>query len=138
MSRKVEIRTRMAELQKEFSALNVEKKEIEASEERAAAREKYKNYLYMIGMNAYKLSEEEKVKEITDEDREGARDGLSGLVYTGVDHHDGSCYVMMKDKVEYNRVQNILTKIEAVENLKDDKVTDKEKWLKVLLGESVE
>lgn len=138
MSRKVEIRTRMAELQKEFSALNAEKKEIESVEEKALARDKYKDYLHKVGMYGYKLSEEEKVQDVSDEDREGAIVGLSGLVYTGVDHHDGSCYVMLKDKVEYTRVQNILTKIEAVEHLKDDKVKDKEKWLKVLLGESVE
>jgi hypothetical protein len=35
-------------------------------------------------------------------------------------------------------VANVLQKLEAVAHLSDDKVKDKEKWIKILLGETNE
>jgi len=135
-NRKVEIRTRMAELQKEFSALNAEKKEIDVAEENAAAREKYKDYLFKIGTYGYKLLEEDKIEDITDADRETAQPGVaSGLVYTGVSHNDGFGYVLLKDKAEYARVGRMFKLLDAASNVLDEKVKDKEKHLKILLGE---
>ena len=137
MSRKLEIRTRHAELQKEFSTLNAELKDIEFSEKIAANKAKYQDYKYMVGTYGYTLEEEDKIKEITDEDRETAHIGLSGLVYADFEGKSQSFrYVLLKEKADYARTALVLTKLEAVAHLSDDKVRDKEKWIKVLLGET--
>lgn len=137
MSRKLEIRTKMAEVQKEFAALNVELKELESSEKRAANLEKYKDYKYLIGTYGYELDSEEKIAEATDSDRETAHVGASGLVYADFEGKSQTFrFVMMKSKEDYKRVANVLTKLEAVAYLSDDKVKDKEKYIKILLGET--
>ena len=139
MSRKLEIRTRMAELQKEFSSLNAEIKEIDEAATKAATKEKYKDYLYKVGTYGYVLFAEEKIEDITDEDRETAQPGLaSGLIYTGVNSHDGFGYVLLKDKAEYGRVVRMFTLLDAAKHVLDEKVKDKEKYLKVLLGETAD
>ncbi|CAM6003856.1 unnamed protein product [Sphagnum balticum] len=136
MSRRLEIRTRMAEVQKEFSALSAEIKEIEASEKRTANKAKYQDYKFLVGTYGYTLEPEDKIREVTDEDRETAHVGLSGLVYTDFEGKSQTFrYVMMKRKEDYARVATVLQKLEAVAHLSDDKVKDKEKWIKILLGE---
>jgi len=137
MKTKLEIRTRMAELQKEFVSLNAEMKEIEEGEKRAASREKYQAYLYKVGTYGYVLDPEEKILDATDKDREEVELGLSGLAYTGFENKARTFgYVMLKDKTDHARVKKIFEMLDAVEHLKDEKVKDKEKHLKVLLGES--
>ena len=136
MSRKLEIRTRMAEVQREFAALGAEMKELDSVDKKAASRDRYKEYLFKIGTYGHTLEDAEKIQDLTDADREEAHVGLSGLAYTGFEGKSQHfAYVMMKTKEEYSRVQNILIKLEAVEFLKDEKVKDKEKYLKILLGE---
>ena len=139
MSRKTEIRTRIGELHKEFAGLNAEMKEIDENEKRAVARDKYKDFLYKVGTYGYKLLEEDKIEDVTDEDRETAQAGLaSGLVYTGVNSHDGFGYVLLKEKTEYNRVVRMFKLLAAASNVLDEKVKDKEKYLRILLGETDE
>jgi len=139
MSRKLEIRTRMAELQKEFSALGAEIKEIEAAEKKALNSEKYKEYLYLVGTYGYTLEPEDKIKDATDDDRATAHVGLSGLVYTDFEGKSQSFrYVLLKRKEDYARTANVLSKLEAVAFLSDEKVKDKEKYIKILLGETDE
>ena len=139
MSRKLEIRTRMAEVQKEFSALSAEMKEIELAEKRTANSEKFKDYLYMVGTYGHTLDPEEKIREVSDEDRQTAHMGLSGLAYTGFEGRSQTFgYVMLKSKEEYSRVKRILILLEASAALADENTKDKEKHLKVLLGETVE
>jgi len=137
MSRKLEIRSRMAEVQREFSALSAEVKEIEAAEKRAINKDKYQDYKFLVGTYGYTLEAEDKIREVTDVDRETAHVGLSGLVYADFEGKSQTFrYVMMKTKEEYARVATVLQKLEAVAHLSDDKVKDKEKWIKVLLGET--
>src|ERR1700677_1957792 len=111
MSRKLEIRTRMAELQKEFSALNDEMKSMEHEDKAVRAREKYKDYKFKVGTYGYKVEPEEKVQEATDEDRENAGTGKSGLVYTGFESDYG--FIMMKERSEYSRVTRVCQIIDA-------------------------
>ncbi len=137
MSRKLEIRTRMAEVQKEFSALSAEIKEIESLEKRTVNKEKYQEYKFKVGTFGHTLEDAEKISEITDDDRETAHVGLSGLVYTDFEGKSQTFrYVMMKSKEEYVRTANVLHKLAAVQCLSDDKVKDKEKYIKILLGET--
>jgi flavodoxin len=137
MSRKLEIRTRMAEVQKEFSALTAEMKELDVSDKRVANLEKFKDYLYKVGTFGHTLEVAEKIKDVTNEDRETAHVGMSGLAYTGYKSHSQEFdYILLRTKEEYARTQNILTKLEAAQHVADDKVKDKEKWLKILLGET--
>ena len=82
-----------------------------------------------------KLYGEEEIKEVTDEDREDGGVGSSGLVYTGSGHTDGFCYLMMKDKAEHPRLLKVLVILDAVAHLKDEKEKDREKYIKILLGE---
>jgi hypothetical protein len=93
----------------------------------------------MIGTYGYTLEEEEKITEVTDDDRETAHIGLSGLVYADYEGKSQSFrYVMMKEKSDYARTASVLTKLYAVAQLSDDKVKDKEKYIKILLGEAVD
>lgn len=136
MSRKVEIRSRMAELQREFSTLNSEMKDIEHEEKTAAARNTYKDYKFKIGTHGYKVDAEEKIEEATDGDREVAGAGKSGLVYTGFDRHSSFGYVMLKERQDYARAARVCEIINAVENLASDEVKDKEPHIKIILGEA--
>lgn len=135
MNRKLEIRTRMAELQKEFSSLNDEIKAIENEEKAAVARTRYAEYKFKVGTYGYQVDTEDKIVEATDEDREDAGTGKSGLVYSGFDSGSNYGFIMMKDKSEYQRVVRICQIIDAVEHLVDEKVKDKEPYIKIILGE---
>jgi hypothetical protein len=125
----------MAEIQKEFSALNEEIKAIEHEAQHAANREKYKEYQFKIGTYGYQIDAEEKIEEVTDEDREHAGRGKSGLVYTGFSNSSDYGFIMMKEKSDYARTARICAIIDAVEHLADEKIKDKEPYLKVILGE---
>jgi hypothetical protein len=126
----------MAEVQKEFSALSAEMKEIEATEKREANKAKFAEYLFKVGTYGHALDEEEKITDLTDEDREGGHMGMSGLAYTGFEGRSQSFgYVMLKTKEEYKRVKKILTLLDAAQALATEGTKDKEKHLKVLLGE---
>ena len=139
MSRKLEIRTRMAEVQKEFSALDAELKEIARAEKREVNKEKFKEYLYKVGTYGYTLETEDKIAEINDDDRETAHVGPSGLAYTDFEGRSQTFrFVMLKSKEEYSRVGRILTLLEAASALANENTKDKEKHLKVLLGETSE
>jgi hypothetical protein len=128
----------MNELQKEFVGLSAEMKEIEAEEKAVRAREKYKDFKFKVGTYGYKIEQEEKIVEASDEDRENAGRGKSGLVYTGFDGHSSFGYVMLKERSDYARTARVCEIIDAVENLADEKVKDKEPFLKVILGEKNE
>lgn len=139
MSRKVEIRTRISELQKEFSSLSAEIKEIEANEKKAINKEKYKDFLFKVGTFGHTLEDAEKISDVTDEDRETAHVGMSGLVYTDFEGKSQTFrYVMLKTKEEYVRTQKVLTKLAAVQRLSDPECKDKESHIKILLGETNE
>jgi hypothetical protein len=133
MSRKLEIRQRMAELQREFSSLNAEMKEIESIEKGAVALERYKDYQFKVGVYGYTLESEDKIVEATDEDRERSSTGKSGLVYTGYERDFG--FIMLKTREEYPRVVRVYKILEAVNALADETVKDKEPHIKVILGE---
>jgi hypothetical protein len=77
------------------------------------------------------------VVEATDEDREDANTGKTGLVYTGFDAHSDFGYIMLKERSHYSRTARVCVIIEAVEMLGNDKVKDKERYIKVVLGEAV-
>lgn len=138
MSRKLDIRARMQELQKEFSELSAEMKEIESIEKRAVNAHKYKDYLFKVGTYGSKLEAEEKIVEASEEDRETAQTGKSGLVYTGFSHASDYGYVLLKAKEEYKRAARVTAIVEAVNNLASDNIKDKEPHIKVILGEAVE
>jgi hypothetical protein len=136
MSEKLEIRSRMQVLQKEWAGLNEQLKVIQKQEELDATLERYKDYKYKVGTYGYKVSGEEKIEEATDGDREVAGRGKSGLVYTGFDKHSDFGWILMKDKSEYARIARVCQIIDAVEHLADDKVQDKEPYIKIVLGET--
>lgn len=135
--RKTEIRKRMAELQQEFSKLNVEVKDLDEVDRRAKAHEKFAEYKFKIGMYGSKLYDEEQIQEVSDLDREEAVIGNSGLIYTNSETKDGYCCLMMKEKSEYARFKLLLVRLEAADKIsKNDK--EKEKYVKILLGEPVD
>jgi hypothetical protein len=137
MSRKVEIRTRMAELQKEFSSLNAEMKTLDGEEKRAQNVAKFVDYKFKVGTYGYKLFDAEKIAEVSDDDRATAHSGASGLAYCGYDNNSQTFNdVMLKSQEDYARTQKILTLLEAAAALGDEKTKDKEKHIKVLLGET--
>lgn len=133
MSRKIEIRQRMAELQREFSTLNAEVKEIDQAEEFARNRERYKDYKFKVGIYGYKVEPPEKIVEATDEDREDASTGKSGLVYSGYERDFG--FIMLKEREDHPRLKRVCEILEAVTYLASDQVKDKEPYIKIILGE---
>ena len=136
-NRKLEIRKQMAELQQQFSKLNVELKDIEEVDRRAASHAKYAEYKFKIGMYGSKLYDEEQIQEVSNLDREEATIGSSGFVYTNSETKDGYCCLMMKDKSEYSRIKLLIERLEAANMIgKNDK--DKEKYIKIILGEALD
>lgn len=135
-NRKLEIRKRMAELQAEYSKLNVEVKDLDEVDRRAASHEKYKDYKYKVGMYGAKLYDEEQIQEVSDLDREEATVGKSGITYTNSETRDGYCCLMMKEKEEYHRFKLLLERLNAASAINEGK--DKEHNIKVLLGEPVD
>jgi hypothetical protein len=126
----------MAELQKEFSSLNSEMKEIDEIEKKAVARDRFQEYKYKVGTYGYILDPEDKTMDANDEDRENAHVGMSGLVYTSMSANSDYACVMLKEKTDHARAKNVLVKLDAVQKLKDEKVKDKEPFIKILLGET--
>jgi hypothetical protein len=135
MSRKLEINTRMQTLQKEFSELNAEKKEIEDIERRAIRSERYKDFLFKVGVNGYSLEDAEKIGDVTDEDRETAELGNSGVLHTPPVRGSEFYYVLMKDKSEHTRLKTLLLRLNAAERILSKDEKDKKKHISVLLGE---
>ncbi len=135
--RRQQIRERMKDLQQEFSKLNTEVKDLDEIERRAQSHAKFADYKFKIGTYGGKVYDEDQIKEVTDLDREEAAIGNSGLAYTNSETKDGYCAIMMKDKSEYARLKLLMTRLDAAEKInKNDK--EKEKYIKILLGEHVE
>jgi hypothetical protein len=126
----------MAEIQKEFSSLNAEMKEIDSIEKRAICGERYKEYLFKIGTYGYGVEPEEKIEDATEDDRETAGCGASGLVYTQFSNNSDFGFLLLKSKEDYPRVKKVLILLDAVNHLKDEKEKDKDKYIKILLGEN--
>lgn len=135
---RLELRTRMAELAKEHQKLNAELKDMDEVERREKSHELFKDYLHKIGAYGYSLYKEDEISEVTNDDRERAAKGNSGLTYCDVDHSDGLCYVMMKSKDEYPRIKMLFDRLNAAQRVTDKNEKDKEKYVKVLLGETDE
>ena len=133
-NRKLEIRTRMAELQREFSSLNDEIKEMETEDKATRAREKFKDYKFKVGTYGYVVDPEDKVLEADDSDRENAATGKSGLIYSGFSHSSNYGYILLKERSDYARAVRITQIIDAVEHIGDEKVKDKEPYIKIVLG----
>lgn len=135
-NRKLEIMERMKELQSEFSTLNTEKKDIDEVERRAASHAKFADYKFKVGMYGARLYDEDQIQEVNDRDREEAAMGKSGIIYTNSETKDGYCALMMKDKAEYSRFKLLIVRLNAASCINEGK--DKERNIKILLGEPVE
>lgn len=135
-TRKLEIRKRMAELHQEFHALNVEVKDLDEVDRRLASHETYKDYKFKVGMYGSRLYAEDQIQEVSDRDREEAQVGKSGIAYTNTETKDGYCCLMMKEKSDYSRFKLLLERLNAAAGINEGK--DKEKNIKVLLGEPVD
>lgn len=133
---KLELKTRMQQLQREWAELNGELKAIQKDEELAATLEYYKDYKFKVGTHGYKIDGEDKIQEATDDDRRISGRGKSGLVYSGFDSHSDFGWIMLKEKSDYPRTARVAQIIDAVEKLADDKIKDKEPYIKIVLGET--
>lgn len=133
---KLELRSRMQVLQREWAGLNEQLKIMQKQEELDATLERYKDYKFKVGTYGYKVTAEDKVEEATDGDREIASRGKSGLVYSGFEGHSDFGWIMMKEKTDYPRIARVCQIIDAVEKLADDKIQDKEPYIKIVLGET--
>ena len=137
MSRKLDINTRMQEIQREFSELNAEKKEIEDIEKRARADERYKDFLFKVGVSGFSLEGAEKIVDVDGEDRETAETGSSGIVHTKPARNSTYYYVLMKSKEEHARLQLLFTRLSAAKAILSQEEKDNSKFIKILLGEEV-
>ena len=131
-----EIRKRMGDMSSEFNTLKTEVKDLEEVARREASHELWKDYKFKVGMYGSKLYPEEQIQEVSDRDREETVVGKSGIVYTNSETRDGYCALMLKDKSEYARFQLLLVRLNAAAAINEGK--DKERNIKVLLGEPVE
>lgn len=143
MSRKVDIRTKMAELQREYSELNGELKELVSAEERGSKLERFKDYKFKVGAVGYSLYEEDKIEDLTDDDKALAEVGQkTGIPFIDAQSNQGFFYAMLKDREEHKRVKLLFARLEAFDRLTggdkykerlDAKVRDE--LIKVILGE---
>ena len=131
-----EIRKQMADLHQVFHTLNIEVKDLEEVMRREASHTKWAEYKYKVGMYGGRLYNEDQIQDVSDRDREETTIGKSGIVYTNSETKDGYCALMMKDKVEYGRFKLLLERLNAAHAINEGK--DKERNIKVLLGEPVE
>ena len=136
MNKKTEIRTRMAELHKEYAAKAAELKELEEFEGKAILRERYKEYLFKV-FSEGSFPAEPKFEDVTDEDREHGNLSVRTGVAFSSGFNDGA-YLLLKSKEEYPRIKLLYDRIEAYKKLEDKtmSVADKETQIKILLGES--
>lgn len=134
MSRKTDVKTRMNALQKEFSELNAELKEIDAIEKSAQLCERYKDYLFKTFVSG-RLGDDPKWEDVTDGDREIATPGQKlGLVYSG--NFNEGAWLLFKSKEEYPRVRQLVDRLYAFEALADKDCRDRDTQIKIILGET--
>jgi hypothetical protein len=133
---KMELRTRLREIQKEFAIKNEELKKLEAESHKAAQLEKYKDYQFKVGCQGL-LMKADTITELSDEHRLLGVDGQNtGVAYVDLNTTDGFCYVMLKTKEEYDRINTLFNRMHAADRLIKKEETNKELHLKVLLGEA--
>lgn len=133
MSRKVDIRTKMAELQREYSGLTAELKEIEELEKKAVLRERYKEYKHKVFVYS-SADKDPKFIDLTDEDREQiSTSERTGIPFTG--QFTEGAYMVVRDEAEYMRNMKLFAILEAVKVLEEKKSSDKEKHIKIILSE---
>jgi hypothetical protein len=134
MSRKTDIKSRMNELQKEFSELNLELKEIDSIEKSAQLCERYKGYLFKVFVTG-RLTDDPKWEDVTDADREVATEGQKlGLIYSG--NFNEGAWLLFKNKEEYPRVRTLIDRLYAFEALSEKNCSDRESQIKIILGEA--
>lgn len=133
MDKKVELRTKMAQLHREYADTATQLKEIEESEKKAALKQKFKEYTYKVFIGK-SFPSEPIFLEVTDEDREYARiSDNTGVAFCDL-FKDGSC-VLVRNKEEYSRAKTLYDRIMACNALQDQNELDKQKYVKILLGE---
>ena len=140
MSTKVEIRTKMAAIQKEYSALATELKEIEENEKQGANRERYKDYIHKVMVSGCYMAEmgtTPTLYPVTDEDRDEAHVSKNKLfVVTGTDSSaPDTAYIMLKSDTELPRLQLLFLRLFAAERIRSSEEKEPEKFVKILLGE---
>ena len=134
--RKLELRTRLRDIQKEYSAVAGELKELDDAAKKASQVEKYKDYYFKVGCQG-RLQPIETISDLTDEYRLLGVDGQNtGLAYVDLGTQDGFCYVMLKSKEDYAYANTLLNRIHAVDAIKNKEEKDKALHIKVLMGEA--
>lgn len=134
--RRLELNTELRKLQEAYQAKAEELKALDAERKKGIQIERFKEYNYKIGL-FHRLEKEEKIQELTDEDRVLGKIGQStGLAYVDLNTQDGYCYLMLKQKEDYARMNTLVNRMYAVKQL-DDKSSKEsnEKHIKVILGE---
>jgi hypothetical protein len=136
MNARLEIRTKMAALNKEYAALAAEVKVLDEQEKRETNRAKFKDYVHKILVSGTHIDAEPTVYAVSDEDRDTAREGRIFVV--SEQNKDGSCFLMLKTLDDLPRVQLLFTRLQAAEKILDKKEQDIETQVKILLGEKVD
>jgi hypothetical protein len=134
--RKMELRTKLRDIQKEYSAINAELKELDDASRKANQLEKYKDFYFKVGCHG-RLQTPETITDLTDDHRLLGVDGQNtGLAYVDLGTQDGFCYVMLKSKEDYAYANTLLNRISAVDAIKNKDEKDKALHIKVLMGEA--
>jgi len=132
-SSKLEIRSKMAEVQKEYSQLAAELKELEETEKKTVNVERFKEFQHKIMVKGTFMDKEPTVYPVQDEDRMSAYHGRLFAV-TG-SNKDGSTFIMLKSLDELPRIQLMFSRLHAAERIHDKEEKDFDKYVKILLGE---
>lgn len=138
---RLEIKTEMAQLQKRYSTLAAEVKELDIAHNREANRTRFSEYVYKIGVHGT-LYPQEQIRDVEPQDYDNVIIGNSGLLYTQAEpikgQEQGFAFLMMKSLEEYPRYKLLFERLEAARIVKDKdaKIEDKEKAYKTLLGET--
>lgn len=133
VNKKLELRSKMAELHKAYLSAATELKELEEVEKKAVLRKEFSEYKHKVFI-ATTLPEEPVFEEVNDEDREHAKYSEKTAVVLSGGFNDGS-YLLLKTKEDYNKVKLLYARIAAVKALEDKNSPDKSKYVKIILGE---
>ncbi len=129
---RIDIRTKMAELQREYSKLASDLKVFDEEEKAKVNIEQFKDYTLKVLVNKTQIDDEPTLYPVLDEDRKDAT-VWNTLVVTD-NNKDGSSYILLKTADELARVQLLFKRLDAAIKM-TNKGPEPEKYIKILLGE---
>ena len=135
-NKKAELRAQMAQLHSQYVAIVGELKELEASDERSAKRDRYKDFAVKV-LVGDSMPDEPSFEPVTDEDRETSTfSNVMQAPFSG-NFKTGAAYLLLKSEQEYVRLKLLHDRIKAANDIQDPKSEEdlRVRCIRTILGE---